>query len=68
MCVLCGEGVTGVCCVLILPARFTCDDVDFNLRAHSAGLLVCRFNNFSVMKKLITIGGYRTFIVKTKVT
>ncbi|KAL2098575.1 hypothetical protein ACEWY4_005055 [Coilia grayii] len=47
--------------------RFTCDDVDFNLRAHSAGLLVCRFNNFSVMKKQITIGGYRTFIVKTKV-
>ncbi|XP_041928753.1 protein GREB1 isoform X1 [Alosa sapidissima] len=48
--------------------RFTCDDVDFNLRAHSAGLLVCRFNNFSVMKKQITIGGYRTFIVKTKMT
>uniref|UniRef100_A0AAR2LK77 Growth regulating estrogen receptor binding 1 n=1 Tax=Pygocentrus nattereri TaxID=42514 RepID=A0AAR2LK77_PYGNA len=31
--------------------RFTCDDVDFNLRIQSAGLLVCRFNNFSVMKK-----------------
>ncbi|XP_016135388.1 protein GREB1-like [Sinocyclocheilus grahami] len=48
--------------------RFTCDDVDFNLRAHSAGLLICRFNNFSVMKKQIAIGGYGTFIIKTKVT
>ncbi|KAJ8400298.1 hypothetical protein AAFF_G00396810, partial [Aldrovandia affinis] len=49
-------------------SRFTCDDVDFNLRAHSAGLLICRFNNFSVMKKQIAIGGYGTFIIKTKVT
>ncbi|XP_017575814.1 protein GREB1 isoform X2 [Pygocentrus nattereri] len=48
--------------------RFTCDDVDFNLRIQSAGLLVCRFNNFSVMKKQIAIGGYRTFIIKTKMT
>ncbi|XP_024911522.1 protein GREB1 isoform X2 [Cynoglossus semilaevis] len=48
--------------------RFTCHDVDFSLRLHSAGLLVCRFNNFSVMKKQIAIGGYRTFIIKTKVT
>uniref|UniRef100_A0A671MR78 Protein GREB1-like n=1 Tax=Sinocyclocheilus anshuiensis TaxID=1608454 RepID=A0A671MR78_9TELE len=48
--------------------RFTCDDVDFNLRAHSAGLLICRFNNFSMMKKQIAIGGYGTFIIKTKVT
>uniref|UniRef100_A0A8B9KFM1 Growth regulating estrogen receptor binding 1 n=1 Tax=Astyanax mexicanus TaxID=7994 RepID=A0A8B9KFM1_ASTMX len=47
--------------------RFTCDDVDFNLRVQSAGLLMCRFNNFSVMKKQIAIGGYRTFIIKTKV-
>ena len=31
--------------------RFTCEDVDFSLRAHSAGLLHCRFNNYSVMKK-----------------
>ncbi|KAL0170201.1 hypothetical protein M9458_034797 [Cirrhinus mrigala] len=46
--------------------RFTCDDVDFNLRAQSAGLLICRFNNFSVMKKQIAIGGYGTFIIKTK--
>lgn len=50
-----------------LHNSFTCDDVDFNLRAHSAGLLICRFNNFSVMKKQIAIGGYGTFIIKTKV-
>ncbi|XP_069029884.1 protein GREB1 [Embiotoca jacksoni] len=48
--------------------RFTCHDVDFTLRLHSAGLLVCRFNIFSVMKKQIAIGGYRTFITKTKMT
>ncbi|KAM9860380.1 protein GREB1 [Aulostomus maculatus] len=48
--------------------RFTCHDVDFTLRLHSAGLLVCRFNNFSVMRKQIAIGGYRTFIIKTKMT
>ncbi|XP_034044016.1 protein GREB1 isoform X2 [Thalassophryne amazonica] len=48
--------------------RFTCHDVDFTLRLHSAGLLVCRFNCFSVMKKQIAIGGYRTFIIKTKMT
>ncbi|XP_036406212.1 protein GREB1-like [Megalops cyprinoides] len=48
--------------------RFTCDDVDFNLRVHSSGLLICRFNNFSVMKKQIAIGGHRTFIIKTKAT
>ena len=47
--------------------RFTCEDVDFSLRAHSAGLLHCRFNNYSVMKKQIAIGGYLTFIIKTKV-
>ncbi|XP_041109472.1 protein GREB1-like isoform X2 [Polyodon spathula] len=46
--------------------RFTCVDVDFNLRAHSAGLLICRFNNFSVMKKQIAIGGQRAFIIKSK--
>lgn len=47
--------------------RFTCHDVDFTLRLNSAGMLVCRFNGFSVMKKQIAIGGYRTFIIKTKV-
>ncbi|KAL4623884.1 protein GREB1-like [Arapaima gigas] len=48
--------------------RFMCDDVDFNLRAHSAGILIFRFNNFSVMKKQIAIGGHRSFLIKTKVT
>ncbi|XP_015207603.2 protein GREB1 isoform X2 [Lepisosteus oculatus] len=47
--------------------RFTCDDIDFNLRVHNAGLLICRFNNFNVMKKQIAIGGHRTFIIKSKV-
>ncbi|NWX96003.1 GREB1 protein, partial [Nothoprocta ornata] len=48
--------------------RFTCDDVDFNLRVHSAGLLICRFNHFSVMKKQIAVGGQRSFHVKSKVS
>uniref|UniRef100_A0A8D2QFX0 Growth regulating estrogen receptor binding 1 n=1 Tax=Zonotrichia albicollis TaxID=44394 RepID=A0A8D2QFX0_ZONAL len=48
--------------------RFTCDDVDFNLRVHSAGLLICRFNNFSVMKKQIAVGGQRSFHIKSKVS
>ncbi|NXG56382.1 GREB1 protein, partial [Hemiprocne comata] len=48
--------------------RFTCDDVDFNLRVHSAGLLLCRFNHFSVMKKQIAVGGQRSFHIKSKVS
>ncbi|XP_061478733.1 protein GREB1 isoform X3 [Rhineura floridana] len=48
--------------------RFMCDDVDFNLRAHSAGLLICRFNRFSVMKKQIAVGGQRSFHIKSKVS
>ncbi|XP_039385767.1 protein GREB1 isoform X1 [Mauremys reevesii] len=48
--------------------RFMCDDVDFNLRAHSAGLLICRFNRFSVMKKQIAVGGHRSFHIKSKVS
>ncbi|XP_028930151.2 protein GREB1 isoform X3 [Ornithorhynchus anatinus] len=48
--------------------RFMCDDVDFNLRAHSAGLLLCRFNRFSVMKKQIAVGGHRSFHIKSKVS
>nr|XP_020445501.1 LOW QUALITY PROTEIN: protein GREB1-like [Monopterus albus] len=48
--------------------RFTCHDVDFTLRLHSTGLLICRFNNFSIMKKQVAIGGYRAFIIKTKMT
>ncbi|XP_058407761.1 protein GREB1 isoform X4 [Diceros bicornis minor] len=47
--------------------RFTCDDVDFNLRVHSAGLLLCRFNRFSVMKKQIAVGGHRSFHITSKV-
>ncbi|XP_069092047.1 protein GREB1 isoform X2 [Pleurodeles waltl] len=46
--------------------RFTCNDVDFNLRAHSSGLLICRFNHFSVMKKQIAVGGHRSFHIKPK--
>ncbi|KAK2501968.1 hypothetical protein MC885_001798 [Smutsia gigantea] len=46
--------------------RFTCDDVDFNLRAHSAGLLLCRFNRFSVMKKQVAVGGHRSFHITSK--
>ncbi|XP_019376302.1 PREDICTED: protein GREB1 [Gavialis gangeticus] len=48
--------------------RFTCDDVDFNLRVHSAGLLICRFNHFSIMKKQIAVGGQRSFHIKSKVS
>uniref|UniRef100_A0A6J0UFL2 Protein GREB1 n=1 Tax=Pogona vitticeps TaxID=103695 RepID=A0A6J0UFL2_9SAUR len=48
--------------------RFMCDDVDFNLRAHSAGLLICRFNQFSVMKKQIAVGGQRSFHIKSKMS
>ncbi|KAL7988063.1 hypothetical protein Chor_006982 [Crotalus horridus] len=48
--------------------RFVCDDVDFNLRVHSAGLSICRFNQFSVMKKQITVGGQRSFHIKSKVS
>nr|XP_036882464.1 protein GREB1 isoform X3 [Manis javanica] len=48
--------------------RFTCDDVDFNLRVHSAGLLLCRFNRFSVMKKQVAVGGHRSFHITSKVS
>uniref|UniRef100_A0A8C2V5K9 Growth regulating estrogen receptor binding 1 n=1 Tax=Chinchilla lanigera TaxID=34839 RepID=A0A8C2V5K9_CHILA len=48
--------------------RFTCDDVDFNLRVHSAGLLLCRFNRFRVMKKQIAVGGQRAFHITSKVS
>ncbi|XP_058143616.1 protein GREB1 [Dasypus novemcinctus] len=48
--------------------RFTCDDVDFNLRVHSSGLLLCRFNRFSVMKKQIAVGGHRAFPITSTVT
>ncbi|XP_004696096.1 protein GREB1 isoform X1 [Echinops telfairi] len=48
--------------------RFMCDDVDFNLRVHSAGLLLCRFNRFSMMKKQIAVGGHRSFHITSKVS
>ncbi|XP_039086980.1 protein GREB1 isoform X3 [Hyaena hyaena] len=48
--------------------RFMCDDVDFNLRVHSAGLLLCRFNRFSVMKKQIAVGGHRSCHITSKVS
>ncbi|XP_059102172.1 GREB1-like protein isoform X1 [Peromyscus eremicus] len=47
--------------------RYFCEDVDFNLRTNSSGLLICRFNNFSLMKKHVQVGGQRDFIVKPKV-
>ena len=58
-------------CYLLPPlllSRFTCDDVDFNLRVHSAGLLLCRFNRFSVMKKQIAVGGHRSCHITSKVS
>uniref|UniRef100_A0A8C2VJI2 GREB1 like retinoic acid receptor coactivator n=1 Tax=Chinchilla lanigera TaxID=34839 RepID=A0A8C2VJI2_CHILA len=47
--------------------RYFCEDVDFNLRTNSSGLLICRFNNFSLMKKHVQVGGQRDFIIKPKV-
>ncbi|KAM9223129.1 GREB1-like protein isoform 4-T4 [Leptosomus discolor] len=47
--------------------RYFCEDVDFNLRTNSSGLLICRFNNFSVMKKHIQVGGQKDFVVKPKI-
>uniref|UniRef100_A0AAY4C469 GREB1-like protein n=1 Tax=Denticeps clupeoides TaxID=299321 RepID=A0AAY4C469_9TELE len=45
---------------------YTCEEVDFNLRVNSSGLLLCRFNHFSIMKKHIPIGGLRDFHIKPK--
>ncbi|XP_006901121.1 PREDICTED: GREB1-like protein [Elephantulus edwardii] len=47
--------------------RYFCEDVDFNLRTNSSGLLICRFNNFSLMKKHVQVGGQRDFVIKPKV-
>ncbi|XP_046294469.1 GREB1-like protein isoform X2 [Marmota monax] len=47
--------------------RYFCEDVDFNLRTNSSGLLICRFNNFSLMKKHVQVGGQRDFIIKPKI-
>lgn len=40
--------------------------MDFNLRVNSSGLQLCRFNCFSLMKKLIPVGGNKDFMVKPK--
>ncbi|XP_077208750.1 GREB1-like protein isoform X4 [Paroedura picta] len=47
--------------------RYFCEDVDFNLRTNSSGLLICSFNNFSLMKKHIQVGGQKDFAVKPKI-
>uniref|UniRef100_A0A3Q1HGH0 GREB1 like retinoic acid receptor coactivator n=1 Tax=Anabas testudineus TaxID=64144 RepID=A0A3Q1HGH0_ANATE len=47
-------------------SRYSCEEVDFNLRVNSSGLLLCRFNYFSLMKKHIPIGGNKDFLVKPK--
>lgn len=46
--------------------RYSCEEVDFNLRVNSSGLLLCRFNYFSLMKKHIPVGGSKDFLVKPK--
>ncbi|XP_062337035.1 GREB1-like protein [Osmerus eperlanus] len=46
--------------------RYNCEEVDFNLRVNSSGLLLCRFNHFSLMKKHIPFGGHKDFLVKPK--
>uniref|UniRef100_UPI00358DEE59 GREB1-like protein isoform X2 n=1 Tax=Myxine glutinosa TaxID=7769 RepID=UPI00358DEE59 len=48
--------------------RFSCEDVDFNLRASAEGLLLCRFNSFSVMKKQILVGGQSDFPIQAKLS
>lgn len=47
--------------------RYFCEDIDFNLRTNSSGLLICCFNNFSLMKKHIQVGGQKDFAVKPKI-
>ncbi|GCB64425.1 hypothetical protein scyTo_0014766, partial [Scyliorhinus torazame] len=47
--------------------RYTCEDIDFNLRTNSSGLLLCRFNHFSLMKKYIQVGGHKDFVIKPKI-
>ncbi|XP_051944311.1 GREB1-like protein isoform X1 [Hippocampus zosterae] len=46
--------------------RYSCEEVDFNLRVNSSGLLLCRFNCFSLMKKHIPVGGNQDYMVKPK--
>lgn len=47
--------------------RYFCEDVDFNLRTNSSGLLICCFNKFSLMKKHIQVGGQKDFVIKPKI-
>ncbi|XP_062986689.1 GREB1-like protein isoform X2 [Elgaria multicarinata webbii] len=47
--------------------RYFCEDLDFNLRTNSSGLLICCFNNFSLMKKHIQVGGQKDFEIKPKI-
>ncbi|KAK6491099.1 GREB1-like protein isoform X3 [Huso huso] len=47
--------------------RYFCEEIDFNLRVNSSGLLICRFNNFSLMKKHIPCGGHKDFVIKPKI-
>ncbi|XP_078253428.1 GREB1-like protein isoform X2 [Rhinoraja longicauda] len=47
--------------------RYICEDIDFNLRTNSSGLLLCRFNHFSLMKKCIQVGGHKDFVIKPKI-
>ncbi|XP_077471465.1 GREB1-like protein isoform X1 [Stigmatopora argus] len=46
--------------------RYSCEEVDFNLRVNSSGLLLLRFNSFSLMKKHIPVGGNQDYTVKPK--
>lgn len=46
--------------------RYSCEEVDFNLRVTTSGLQLCRFNYFSLMKKHIPVGGNEDFTVKPK--
>uniref|UniRef100_A0A3Q1F750 GREB1 like retinoic acid receptor coactivator n=1 Tax=Acanthochromis polyacanthus TaxID=80966 RepID=A0A3Q1F750_9TELE len=57
-------------CVLWSPhsqvSQYDYEDVDFNLRVNSSGLLLCRFNNFCLMKKHIPVGGNKDYLIKPK--
>ncbi|XP_066537902.1 GREB1-like protein [Hoplias malabaricus] len=46
--------------------RYMCEEVDFNLQVNSSGLLLCRFNHFSIMKKHIPTGGNKSVLIKPK--
>lgn len=52
--------------ISVVLCSYGCEEVDFNLRVNSSGLLLCRFNNFCLMKKHIPVGGNKDFVVKPK--